>query len=537
MTVPVTTVGLFLALTSIVQTPATAPATAPAGTRPAATTPATRSAEADLAARRDATGIATQPAATAPEVPPSATAPSAATGSGDTPPSTPAAAPAFALQNGDRVVFVGDELVELPSGRRTYRPVFPLLVESFTCARYPGLRIHYMNAGWSGDTAGRVLLRLDRDVLPHQPTVVAICLGMNDAGYLAFDDDRLATFRRDLTEIVQRCRAASARVWLVSPSAVDEDKGRRLQVTRDGRTAVTDLKAIRYNDVLARYAEAMQGIADATPSTGFVDWHAASRSAMASARYRQGLQAFTSDGRLPQLRGYALAATLILRAWNAEPIEVTIEFDWHAAQARVTTPLAPTHTIQVQTNSEGQRLLNLENLPLPWPMPGGQAGSLGSDWEATTMCPFTFRMTDPPELGIVLNRATPTGSSPTPASQTISPVQLAEGFPLTAAEPLRSLEGARELYNLIGTKNGTQYAVWRRLKLSPPREPELAEGHRKLIEAYEAYVRGYEELVFKYPKAFNAQLVLSAAEQVERLPVRGASTTRPEERYDSPQGQ
>ena len=47
----------------------------------------------------------------------------------------------------------------------------------------------------TGGGGGDIAKRLGRDVFPFKPTVVTIMLGMNDAGYRAWDDQVFATYR------------------------------------------------------------------------------------------------------------------------------------------------------------------------------------------------------------------------------------------------------------------------------------------------------------------------------------------------------
>ncbi len=441
-------------------------------------------------------------------------------------PTTSAPADGPALKTGDLVVFVGDELTEMAVARRTVTLVYPLLVETFLTARYPELCVRYVNAGWSGDTVTRVALRLDRDVLAHKPTVVVICLGLNDPGYLGFAPDRLESFKEDLTRLVRRCGEAGARTWLISPPSVEEEKGRKLRVMRDGRPAVADLQAIHYDATLARYAAAVKEVAAATGS-GFVDWFERSRNARHKVNRlrRGGLAALTRDGRLPQLRSTTLAAAALLRAWRVQPIRVTIDLHWQEGTAQVAARPGQTASLPMEITEGGKRILEVHGLPLPWPMPGGQVGAIQPDWQAATMCEFVFRMADPPELGIVLTQETSQGEAT--GQSAILASQLRAGFNLATTEPLRSVKGVADLFKLIATRNNTQHTVWRRLELSAPREPELAAAHKQLIAAWQSYVAGYEEMISKYPKTFDARLVLTEAVKPEHLPTSRPVRTRP----------
>src|SRR6266850_5065091 len=91
---------------------------------------------------------------------------------------------AFGLRNGDRVVFYGDSITD----QRRYTS----FVETYVVTRFPKLNVSFVHSGWGGDRVsggggGPIDVRLWRDVLPYNPTVITIMLGMNDGGYRAFD--------------------------------------------------------------------------------------------------------------------------------------------------------------------------------------------------------------------------------------------------------------------------------------------------------------------------------------------------------------
>ena len=432
------------------------------------------------------------------------------------------AADGLGLQDGDVVVFLGDELTDSPSPLNSDN--YSVLVETFVTVRYPKLRVRWINAGWADDTAGRALLRLDRDVLVHHPNLVVVCLGLNDPEYLPFNEDKLLAFRRDLMAIVQRCREASTRVWLLSPPAIEEEKGRRGWVRRQGKPAAVDLQAIGYDATIARYANTVREVAKATES-GFVDWYGECKSALEKARRRNPSFGFTQDGRVPMARGHALAAAALLEAWGAQPIRVLIDLNWPKGQAHIETHAGTTTSVPVVITEDGKRILELSGLPLPWPMAGGQRGTLEADWEAARLCTFLFRMSQPPARGIALQQQNPDGTSAQPL--TISAAQLQAGFNLATIEPLRSNAAVTRLFKLVGTKNYYRYGTWRKLQLSPPKEPELAEAHRQLIAAWATYVRGCEDIIFNLSNTFDARLILAEATEPEQLWTRSPAAHQP----------
>src|ERR1017187_4793843 len=91
---------------------------------------------------------------------------------------------AFALRDGDRVVFFGDSITD--------QRLYTTLAETYVVTRFPRTNISLVHSGWGGDRVtggggGPVDVRIWRDVLPFNPTVVTIMLGMNDGRYRAFD--------------------------------------------------------------------------------------------------------------------------------------------------------------------------------------------------------------------------------------------------------------------------------------------------------------------------------------------------------------
>lgn len=506
-----------------------------AQTAPAAPTPVTATTSAPTVATQSAPAAASAPVSSPAPVASPPSPPATAVATASAPAVVPASAPAvgatapsppsiggLAVRDGDLIVFLGDELSETPEAHRAIRPTFPQMVEAFLTVRYPALRVRYISVGWTGDTAARALLRLDRDVLSLHPTVVVICLGMNDPGYLGFVPERLEQTRKDLAEIVERCRRAGARVWLMSPPCVEEDRGKKVRITRDGQRAVADLEVIRYNEILSKYAAVMREIA-AAAGAGFVDWFAESFATRGRIQPYTGDDFLTFDGRMPSFRGTVLGAAVLLRAWGAEPIRATIELDWNEGSAQIASHLGASHAVPVQITEDGRRILNVTDLPLPWPLPGDPGGALRDGWKSTELCQIIFRMPNPPEMGITLLQEADDqnagGQCP------ITAAQLEAGFNLATVEPLRSLKAVRDLFNLMGTKNRTQNTIWRRLQLSPPQQRELMKAHEQLIEAWKAYVAGYEQIIAGSPKTFNARFVLSETVESENLPT--SQPTRP----------
>src|SRR5208283_2042166 len=147
----------------------------------------------------------------------------------------------FALHAGDRVVFYGDSITD--------QRLYTLYVETYVLTRFPKLDASFVHSGWGGDRVsggggGAIDVRLERDVIPYQPTMMTIMLGMNDGGYRAFDEGIFAKYTQGFQHIVESVQKAFPQIHftLIQPSPYDE-------VTRPPTFEGG------YNPVLVRYGE------------------------------------------------------------------------------------------------------------------------------------------------------------------------------------------------------------------------------------------------------------------------------------------
>src|SRR5689334_11980952 len=92
------------------------------------------------------------------------------------------------LKDGDRFIFIGDSI--------THQCLYTQYAENFFYTRYPNIRLHFRNAGVSGDRALDALNRFDEDIAEFKPTVATILLGMNDGTYKDFDKPTFDTYAK-----------------------------------------------------------------------------------------------------------------------------------------------------------------------------------------------------------------------------------------------------------------------------------------------------------------------------------------------------
>ena len=117
-----------------------------------------------------------------------------------------------------RIACIGDSITGIyqhSGGKRAYPEMLQIALQKI----HPQAQITIHNAGISGDTTTRGLLRLERDVLAHKPHLVTIMFGMNDLVRTP-----VADFQNNLREIIRRCRAIDAEVILCTQNSVVENR-------------------------------------------------------------------------------------------------------------------------------------------------------------------------------------------------------------------------------------------------------------------------------------------------------------------------
>src|SRR5438105_4846242 len=112
---------------------------------------------------------------------------------------------AFALHDGDRVVFYGDSITD--------QRLYTTFVEDYVVTRFPRMKVSFVHSGWGGDRVtggggGPIDVRLRRDVIAYKPSVMTIMLGMNDASYRAYDAQIFNTYAEGYHHILSAVKSA-----------------------------------------------------------------------------------------------------------------------------------------------------------------------------------------------------------------------------------------------------------------------------------------------------------------------------------------
>ena len=199
------------------------------------------------------------------------------------------------LKDGDTVVFLGDSI--------THQCLYTQYVEDFFYTRWPAMRIHFHNAGVSGDRANNALTRFDEDVGRFKPKYVTILLGMNDGGYKGFDQPTFDTYQKDMTTLLDGIAALGATAVPMTPTMHDA-RAARMRKGAEPRDTY-------YNGVLALYGAWLREQAQVR-GLGFVDMYSPLNNLSVAQRKKDPKFTLIKDAVHPDAPGQVVMAIAIL---------------------------------------------------------------------------------------------------------------------------------------------------------------------------------------------------------------------------------
>jgi lysophospholipase L1-like esterase len=116
------------------------------------------------------------------------------------------------FKKGDRLAICGDSI--------TQQQRYSRIMETYLTVCVPELEIQARQYGWSGEQAAGFLKRMQNDTLRFGPTVATTCYGMNDFHYQPYTDATGASYRENMTGVVEAFKQSGARVVLGSPGCI-----------------------------------------------------------------------------------------------------------------------------------------------------------------------------------------------------------------------------------------------------------------------------------------------------------------------------
>lgn len=212
----------------------------------------------------------------------------------------------FAFRPNERVCWIGDSI--------SRGGLFHAFIHRWHLLRgaHPGLDFH--NCGLSGDSADGVLRRMDWDIVPRQPTLAVVMLGMNDVCRDLYDpttsqpiprearQTAITGFAERMERIVQRLKGIGSRVVLLTPTPYDQS-GCQAEVNRVGVDDALAACAGHVRELATRYDAAL------------VDLHEAMRVVNRGLQVREPTRSIIGDDRVhPGPAGHLLMAHILLEA-------------------------------------------------------------------------------------------------------------------------------------------------------------------------------------------------------------------------------
>lgn len=229
----------------------------------------------------------------------------------------------FLLQDGQRIVFLGDS--------NTFAGTWIAYIDAYLMTRFPDKKFELINLGLPSETVSGlsepdhpyprpdVHDRLDRALAKTMPNVVVACYGMNDGIYYPFSADRLAKYQDGIHKLIDKVTKTGAKIVLVTPAPFDPLPLQK-QVLPLGEPKYSWMKPFaNYDQTLAKYSAWLLTLRD----KGYVvaDPHTATRRFLAEVRKQEPGTFLARDGIHPNATGHALIAAEVLQALNG-PDEV-----------------------------------------------------------------------------------------------------------------------------------------------------------------------------------------------------------------------
>jgi acyl-CoA thioesterase-1 len=210
------------------------------------------------------------------------------------------------LKPGDQIVAMGDSI--------TSQGGYLKMVDQVLAEQYPDLKLPKIkNVGVSGQKAEDMVARFEKDVVAKKPAVVTISVGINDVWHRLKnppDEAVLATYKQNVTKMVEMAQNAGIKVIIIAPTVIQED------ATQEG------------NERLKAYVAAEREIAEAKKCV-FIDLHQMFLDALEkrpeSIELDAKKHAYTVDGVHMKPAGNAIMAIAVLKGLGVPDNKIAVK--------------------------------------------------------------------------------------------------------------------------------------------------------------------------------------------------------------------
>lgn len=342
------------------------------------------------------------------------------------------------LKSGDRVVFYGDSITE--------QRLYTRYIQQYVYCRYPELKVHFFNAGWSGDTAAGALKRVERDVLPLKPTLVTLFFGMNDGGYRAIDDGILNNYQTTMEGLIKLLTDKGIRVVVFTPGCVDTDKNPGLKpynatLETLGKTAI---------ELATKY------------KCAYADIHHPMLAFQTAQKAKNSAYSLSFDGVHPNPGGHQVMASAMLPGLGVASMPPLGTVDLKTSQT--------TGDVKLVTNANGVVSLSATPARIPyWVDPANVADVNACGLADLVGQKLTVKGLDAGDYAVSIGSFTIATTSG----------DLAQGIPILGTFS----DAGQKLHDLVATKENLYFTAWRQIQIPYDGTPGISDAYSSLISA------------------------------------------------------
>ena len=122
------------------------------------------------------------------------------------------------VKSGEKIAFLGDSITA--AGSNSASGYVWLVIHGLEAN---GIKTTPIHAGVSGHKSNDMLARLDRDVISKKPDWMTLSCGVNDVWH-GVNGVPLDQYKKNITEIVDKCQAAGIKVMILTATMIQEDQ-------------------------------------------------------------------------------------------------------------------------------------------------------------------------------------------------------------------------------------------------------------------------------------------------------------------------
>ena len=221
--------------------------------------------------------------------------------------------------NNQKLAIAGDFMTE--------QRLYSTYIEIYLRVTNPDADMKIIQYGWSDEQAVIFLQRMDADILSWKPGIVTLCYGMNDGGFVKYNDGMGNVYEKSLRSIVKKFADSGSTVIVGSPGVADPDIFKRPTVS-----------AADYNEKLGKLAGITKKIAEEFKMP-YADVNGVMMKSMTDAKAALGDSYHIASGycgMYPTANGHLAAAYAFLIAMGVDGNIGKINMDFKSGKAEAT---------------------------------------------------------------------------------------------------------------------------------------------------------------------------------------------------------